>query len=222
MKSKFGYGFAASPSYLITKFAFYLIAGTLGLLIGAFHTKQPVALPVQQRFAGTDISSAGYGTGVTLTDHNGNPRTLADFKGRAVVLVFGYTHCPDVCATTLLEMAQVMKLLGVDANRVQVLFATLDPQRDTQAVLAQFVPAFQPGFVGLYGNQVQTATIVRDFHVFYKKQPGNDPSSYTLDHTAGSFVLDPAGRPRLFWNYGMRAEDMAADLRQLLTAVREP
>ena len=168
------------------------------------------------RFASTDITGADYGKGFALTDHRGKPRRLEDFRGKVVTLFFGYTQCPDVCPTNLATMAQAMKLLGADAKRVQVLFATLDPERDTQALLAEYVPSFHPDFLGLYGDAAATARTAQEFRVFYQKVPGGTPTRYTLDHTAGTYVFDPKGRLRLYIQHGEKAEAIAGDLRLLL------
>lgn len=181
---------------------------SLGLLLAGCN--QPPA------FKSTDISGGEWGKDFNLTDHLGQPRKLADFKGKAVVLFFGYTQCPDVCPTTLSSMREVLKLLGDDANRVQVLFATLDPARDTQELLAQYVPQFHPSFIGLRGDEVATAALAKDFKVFYSKQPGSTPSTYTIDHSTGSYAFDPQGRLRLLLRHGEAPANVAADLKLLL------
>jgi protein SCO1/2 len=167
-------------------------------------------------FKNTDITGASYGKELALLDHHGTHRTLADYKGKAVVVFFGYTHCPDVCPTTLAEMKAALARLGEDAKRVQVLFVTVDPERDTRDVLAQYVPAFDPSFVGLYGDADTTAKVAKDFKVFYQKVAGSRAETYTVDHTAGSYIFDPQGRLRLYVRYGASPDDLAADLRQLL------
>lgn len=169
-------------------------------------------------FTATDITGADYGKSLSLTDHTGTPRTLADWKGRVVVVFFGFTQCPDVCPTTLSTMADVMKRLGPDADRVQVLFVTLDPERDTQAVLAPYVTAFDPRFLGLWGDKDATAKAARDFKVFWQKVPGRTEGTYGIDHTAASLVLDREGRLRLYVRHTESAEDIARDLRTLLAA----
>jgi protein SCO1/2 len=168
-------------------------------------------------FQNTDVTGLDYAKGFSLTDHTGKPRTLADYKGKVVVVFFGYTQCPDVCPTTMAEMAGVMQKLGPQADQVQVLFITLDPERDTQSLLASYVPAFDKRFVGLYGTPEQTAKTAKDFKVFYSKVPGKDPGSYTIDHMAGSFVFDKEGRLRLFIRHGGNAESIVHDIRQLLS-----
>jgi protein SCO1/2 len=167
-------------------------------------------------FKNTDLTGLGYAQDFALLDHNGKARTLADFKGKVVVMFFGYTQCPDVCPTTMVEMAGVMKALGADADRVQVLFVTVDPERDTQALLAQYVPAFDPRFLGLYGDAQATAKVAKEFKLFYAKVEGKTPGSYTMDHTAGSYVFDRNGKIRLFVRHGMGPEPIAHDLKILL------
>lgn len=167
-------------------------------------------------FKSTDISGVDWGKDFALTDHTGQARRLADYKGKVVVLFFGYTQCPDVCPTTLVTMNETLKQLGDDAKRVQVLFATLDPARDTQALLAQYVPQFNPGFVGLYGDEATTAALAREFRAFYTKVPGATPSSYTIDHSTGSYAFDPQGRLRLLLKHGDDPANLAADLKLLL------
>ena len=167
------------------------------------------------KFQLTDVSGAGFGKELNLTDHTGKPRTLADFRGKIVTVFFGFTHCPDACPTTMAEMAQVAKALGPDAGQLQVLFVTVDPERDTQKVLAQYVPAFHPGFLGLYGDAAATARAAKEFKVYYNKQPAKD-GSYSVDHSAGTFILDRQGRLRLFSQYGHGAEAILHDVRLLL------
>ncbi len=168
------------------------------------------------QFANADLSYADFGKDFSLTDHTGKPRTLADFRGKAVVIFFGYTQCPDVCPTTMTGMAEAMKLLGADAAKVQVLFVTVDPERDTKELLAQYVPVFNPSFIGLYGDAQTIARTAQDFRVFYKKQPGATPTTYTVDHTAGSYVYDPQGRLRLYIKHGEKPELIARDLKLLV------
>ena len=176
-------------------------------------------LPGQQKvsFQNTDVTGLDYAKGFSLTDHTGKPRTLADFKGKAVVVFFGYTQCPDVCPTTMAEMATVMQKLGPLGDQVQVLFITLDPERDTQELLANYVPAFDKRFIGLRGTPEQTAKTAKEFKVFYSKVPGTDPGSYTIDHTAGSYVFDRDGRLRLFIRHGQGPDPIVHDLRELLS-----
>jgi protein SCO1/2 len=167
-------------------------------------------------FSSTDISGADFGGDFALTDPTGQSRHLADFRGKVVVIFFGYTQCPDICPTTLTGMAETMKLLGDDAKKVQVLFITLDPERDTPQLLAQYVPAFYPTFLGLYGDTQTIAKTAQTFKVFYQKQPGVKPNVYTIDHSAGSYVFDPEGRLRLYVGQADKAPAIAADFKRLL------
>lgn len=183
----------------------------------ATDSGQMVLSPVTSPFKNTDVTGLQYGKDFALTDHNGKMRTLADFKGKAVVVFFGYTQCPDVCPTTMSEMAAVMKELGPLADKVQVLFITVDPERDTPELLAQYVPAFDPRFLGLVGDKAATEKTANEFKVFHQKIPGKEAGSYTVDHTAGSYVFDPQGRIRLFVRHGQGAEPIAHDLKLLLS-----
>jgi protein SCO1 len=160
------------------------------------------------------VTGATFARDFDLTDHNGKPRTLADFKGKALVIFFGYTHCPDFCPTTLAEMAEALHRLGDKAKEVQVLFVTLDPERDTSQILAQYVPAFHPSFLGLTGSAEEVAAVAREFKAVYQKQGGGE--NYTLDHSTGTYVYDPSGRLRLYMSYGQGADVLAHDLKILL------
>lgn len=171
---------------------------------------------VAPKFNSVDITGANYAQGFALTDAQGQRRTLAEFRGKVVVVFFGFTHCPDVCPTTMAELATVRQALGPDGARVQGIFVTVDPERDTPELLKSYVSAFAPDFVALRGTPEQTAALAKSFKVFYAKVPGKTPDSYTVDHTAGSYVFDAQGRVRLFTRYGMGAEALAADLRRLL------
>lgn len=168
-------------------------------------------------FANTDITGLDYGKDFSLTDHNGKPRTIADFRGKLVFVFFGYTHCPDICPTTLSDMAGIMKALGSDADKLQVLFITLDPERDTPEVMAGFVPAFHPAFLGLYGDRAATDKVARDFKIFQQRVPGSDGKSYTIDHTAASYVFDTRGNLRLFVRHGQNGAPLLNDLKLLLS-----
>jgi protein SCO1/2 len=167
-------------------------------------------------FEASDITGSSFGHDFALRDPAGHTRTLEDFRGKAVVVFFGYTQWPDVCPTTLAALADAMKRLGADADRVQVLFITVDPERDTPQLLAQYVPAFDRRFLGLYGDAAATARTAKEFKVIYQKAPGPTPGSYTMDHSAGSYVFDPKGRLRLFVANGQGADVFAHDLRELL------
>ena len=163
----------------------------------------------------TDLSGADFGRNFQLTDHNGQSRTLDDFKGKVVVVFFGYIFCPDFCPTTMGELAVVMKELGQDAERVQVLFITVDPERDTPELLSKYVPTFHPSFLGLYGDADATMRTAKEFKIVYQKQPMAG-GGYTVDHSAGSYLYDPAGRLRLFSAYGQGAQKLLHDIRLLL------
>ena len=168
------------------------------------------------KFKASDVTGTTYGRSLELTGHDGKARTLADFRGKVVVLFFGYLQCPDVCPTTLAELAEVMKQLGPDAKRVQVLFVTVDPERDSPELLGSYVPAFDPSFLGMYGDSAATARTAKEFKIFYQKQPGSTPGTYTMDHSAGTFVFDPQGRLRLYVGYGQGPEVFVHDIRELL------
>ena len=172
--------------------------------------------PEAAKFRSTDVTGADFGKALALTGHDGRPRSLADFRGKLVVLFFGYTHCPDICPTTLADTAAALKTLGPDAARVQVLFVTVDPERDTPELLAKYVPAFDPGFLGLYGDADATQRAAKEFKIFYEKRPGSAPGAYTMDHSAQTYVLDAQGRLRLLVRNDRIAQDLAADLRALL------
>ncbi len=167
-------------------------------------------------FTNTDLTGLPYAKDFALTDHNGKPRTLADFKGKVVLMFFGYTQCPDVCPTTMAEMSAAMKELGPQAEQVQVLFVTVDPERDTQQLLAEYVPAFDQRFLGLHGTAEQTAAVGKEFKVFYAKVPGKTPGSYTMDHTAASYVFDKQGKIRLLVRSGQGPAPIVHDLKLLL------
>lgn len=184
-----------------------LIAACLALLLVACS---------KQTFNGVDITGAEHARDFALTDHTGARRTLADYRGKVVAVFFGFTQCPDVCPTALVDLAQVRKALGADAEQLQVLFITLDPERDTREVLAQYVPGFDPSFVGLFGSLDDTVRTAREFKVFFAKSPGKTPTSYSIDHTAGIYLFDKTGRVRLFARHSQGVEQIVADVRRLL------
>lgn len=167
-------------------------------------------------FKSTDITGVDYGAKLELVDHTGRVRHLEDWRGKAVVLFFGFTHCPDVCPTTLAETASALKTLGPDAERVQVLFVTVDPERDTQKALAEYVTAFDPRFVGLRGDEEATRRVAKEFKIYYEKRKQGE--GYTVDHSAQTYVIDPQGRLRLLVRHDRLAQDLAHDLRLLLDA----
>src|SRR3954470_7741148 len=166
------------------------------------------------RFKSTDITGAEYGKSIELQDTSGRVRHLEDFRGKAVVLFFGFTHCPDVCPTTLADLAGVMKSLGPDADRVQVVFVTVDPERDTPEALAKYVGAFDPRFIALRGDPAATQRVAKEFKIYFEKRKQGD--SYTVDHSAQAYVLDPQGRLRLLVRHDRIGQDLAPDLRTLL------
>lgn len=172
--------------------------------------------PKTPSFNATDITGGAFDPAFELTDHNGVKRSLADFRGKVVTVFFGFTQCPDVCPTTMIEMKEVMALLGDDAKHVQALFITIDPARDTQAVLGEYVPAFDSRFLGLYGDDAATAAVARGYRVFYEKVAGTTPDNYQMNHTAASYVIDAKGEMRLFVKYDEGAEAFAQDLRTLI------
>ncbi|MGJ7500454.1 SCO family protein [Variovorax sp. ZT5P49] len=165
-------------------------------------------------FNGIDITGAQYAQDFRLTDADGHERTLADYKGKAVMMFFGFTQCPDVCPTALVRAAEIKRLLGADGERLQVIFVTVDPERDSPVVLKAYTQAFDPSFIGLYGDMQRTSETAKDFKVFYKKVPTG--SSYTMDHSAFSYVFDPKGKIRLVLRHEQSAEECAQDLRQIL------
>lgn len=166
------------------------------------------------KFKSTDITGAEYGKTLALTDHTGRPRRLEDFRGKAVVLFFGFTHCPDICPTTLAETAQALQALGSDAGRVQVLMVTVDPERDTQQALAKYVTAFDPRFLGLRGDLAATQRAAKEFKVYFEKRKSGE--GYSVDHSGQSYVIDPQGRLRLLVRPDRISADLADDLRAVL------
>ena len=190
------------------------IASAAALIAGC-DGNTPGAAP-KPTFKGVDITGAEYARSLALTDADGQPRTLADFKGKVVVVFFGYTQCPDVCPTTMAELAEVKRKLGADGARLQGIFVSVDPERDTAALLKAYVANFGPDLIGLRGSLEQTQAAAKEFKVFYAKVPGKTASSYTVDHTAGSYVFDAQGRVRLFTRYGSGAQALTDDLKILL------
>lgn len=195
------------------RFAFGLAAA--GLLAGCDRIGVGSGAPT---FHFTDITGAEFARKLDLPDVDGKPRTLADWNGKVTVVFFGYTQCPDVCPTTMAELAQIRKLLGAEGDKLQTVFVTIDPERDTAEVLKAYVANFGPGVVALRGNADQTAAAAKEFKVFFQKVPGKAPGSYTMDHSAASFVFDPHGRVRLFVPYGADPKVLAADIKQLVAA----
>lgn len=169
-------------------------------------------------FKSLDLTGAQYAQRFGLPDADGRVRTLADFKGELVVVFFGYTQCPDVCPTTLTQLVETKRLLGADGAKLRGVFITIDPERDTPQLLKSYVSAFDPSFVALRGSADETAAAAKEFKVFYRKVEGKTPDSYTMDHTAASYVFDTQGRIRLYVRHNTPPADLAADLKQLLAA----
>ena len=182
--------------------------GALGLLAACADDKP--------RFSSIDLTGADYARDFSLTDHNGQARSIKDFAGKVVVLFFGFTQCPDACPSALAELVEIKKMLGPQGDRLQGLFVTLDPERDTPEVLKAYMGNFDPGFLALYTNLDKLPTLAKDYKVFYKKVVGKTPTSYSLDHSAGSYVYDTKGRLRLYTRHGSGATALAADIRLLL------
>ena len=190
----------------------YLAWMVLALVLSGCGPQAQTGAP---KFQLTDVTGAPFGKSLALTDHTGKPRTLADFQGKVIVLFFGFTQCPDICPTTLAEMAKVVKELGPDGNKVQVLFVSVDPERDTQALLSQYVTAFNPTFLGLRGDADATLKAAKEFKVYVQKQPPKN-GNYSVDHSAGTFVLDQRGQLRLFAQHNAGAQALIGDIRTLL------
>ncbi|AOW15817.1 photosynthetic protein synthase I [Hydrogenophaga crassostreae] len=169
-----------------------------------------------QSFNAIDITGADYAKDFSLTDHNGQLRTLADFKGKAVVIFFGFTQCPDVCPTSMSELAQARQLLGADGDRLQGLFVSIDPERDTPEIMKQYIGSFDPTFLALYAKPDELPEVAKSFKVYYKKVTGSQPDTYTMDHSAGSYIYDPNGKVRLYSRYGGGAQALADDVKKLL------
>jgi len=186
-----------------------VLTGALGLLSACSDNKP--------QFSAIDVTGADYAKDFQLTDHNGQPRSLQDFRGKIVVLFFGYTQCPDVCPTSMTELAEVKKLLGADGEKLQGLFVTVDPARDTPDMLKAYMANFDPTFLALYAaSPEKLAALAKDYKVYYKKVEGKTPTSYTMDHSAGSYIYDTQGRLRLYTRYGSGAPAMASDIKLLL------
>lgn len=195
----------------------YMTAGTAVALASGALLSACSKGPAPAEFHSVDITGVDYATDFRLTDFNGQTRTLSDFAGQVVVIFFGYTQCPDVCPTTMMEMAQVKQALGDEGDKMQVLFVSLDPERDTPDVLKAYMDAFDPEFVGLVpDSDKELQELAKSFKIFYERVDGSAPGTYTIDHTAASYVYDPKGRLRLFARYGASTQDLAEDFRQLL------
>jgi len=190
------------------------------LFLSAFSTVLAIALvacnPDKPSFKAIDITGADYARGFTLSDHNGQTRSLSDFKGQVVVVFFGYTQCPDVCPTSMTELAEVKRLLGAQGDKLQGVFVTVDPARDTPEMLKSYMANFDSSFIAFIPTPEQLAAVAKDFKVYYKKVDGKTPTSYTMDHSAGSYVFDAQGNLRLFSRYGSGPQALADDINTLL------
>lgn len=200
--------FSKSWASALMKVAFAACAMSAAFLSGCSEQKPA--------FASVDVTGADYAKNFELADHNGQVRRLTDFAGKVTVIFFGYTQCPDVCPTSMAELAEVKTLLGKDGELVQGLFVTVDPERDTPELLKAYMSNFDPSFLALRTSPEQLALLAKDYKVYYKKVPGSTATSYTLDHSAGSYVYDPKGQLRLFTRYGSGAKVLAADIALLL------
>lgn len=190
-----------------------LLAGGSALAAGGLAFLYPVR---NREFNSVDITGADYARDFSLPDHSGQLRTLKDFQGRAVAVFFGFTQCPDVCPTTLTEMARVKQLLGNDGGRLQVIFITVDPGRDTPQVLEAYMRNFDPQYLALAPSEQQLAEVTKEFKIYYKKVEGKTPTTYSMDHSAVTYIFDPRGRARLYARYGLKPEELASDMRILL------
>ena len=191
--------FAASAS---------LLALSVGSLAACSETKA--------QLHGVDLTGADYAKDFQLTDHNGQLRSLKDFRGKLVIIFFGYTQCPDVCPTSMAELAEVKKMLGKDGDKLQGIFVTVDPERDTSELLKAYMANFDPGFLALRPTPEQLVALAKDFKIYFKRSEGKTPTSYTMDHSAGSYTYDTEGRLRIYNRYGMGAQAIADDAKVLL------
>ena len=192
--------------------AYAVFIGAAGLLSACSESKPP--------FVSADVTGATYAKNFELTDHNGKLRRLTDFSGKVVVMFFGFTQCPDVCPTSMVELAEVKKLLGADGDKLQALFVTVDPARDTPEVLKAYMGNFDPTFLALYTTPERLVELAKDYKVYYKKVEGKTATSYTMDHSAGSYVYDTQGQLRLFTRYGSGSAALAGDIKLLLKDAR--
>ena len=192
----------------------FLSLAAAGALAVAVAGCDRVAPP--HHYNAVDLTGAQYAHDFHLPDFDGRPRTLADFKGKVTAVFFGYTQCPDACPTTMAELAGIEKSLGADASRMQVVFITVDPSRDTAALLKNYVTNFRPDFLALRGDEAQTKAVAKEFKVFYEKVPGKTDTDYTIDHTAGTYLFDPQGRIRLFAAQSLDPALLTEDIKALL------
>ena len=192
----------------------------LGALLGALFLGLVGCEPKPQQpitsFKSTDITGIPYAQSLNLADVSGQKRSLADFKGKVIVVFFGFTQCPDVCPTTLAELVEIKRALGSDGERIQPIFVTIDPERDTPEVLKAYVTSFDPSFIALRGTLEETAAVAKEFKIYFAKVPGKTPNSYTMDHTSGSYVFDTQGKARLLIRNGTGVPVWVSDLKALL------
>ena len=172
--------------------------------------------PDKPQFKSIDLTGADYAKDFALPDQNGQVRSIKDFAGKVVVVFFGFTQCPDVCPTSMTELAGIKKSLGADGDKLQAVFISIDPERDTPEILKAYMGNFDPTFLALRPNPEQLAAIAKDFKIFYKKVEGRSPTSYSMDHSAGNYIYDTQGRLRLYNRYGSGAEGLLGDIRLLL------
>lgn len=187
----------------------FLWAALVLIALGACSPEKP-------KFNSIDITGADYAKGFTLTDHNGQSRSLSDFKDKVVVVFFGYTQCPDVCPTSMTELAEIKRLLASDGDKLQGVFVTVDPARDTTELLKAYMTNFDPSFMAFTPTTEQLAVVAKDYKIYYKRVEGKTPTSYSMDHSAGSYVYDTRGQLRLYSRYGMGAKPLAQDIQTLL------
>lgn len=195
----------------MTRYFTYFLTAIVAVLLSACSPSTE-----ESSLFGTDITGADFATDFKLTDHHGETRQLSDYQGKVVALFFGFTHCPDICPTTMADLAAAMKLMGKNSDHVQVLFVTVDPERDTQAVLSEFVPSFDSRFVGLTGTTEEIERTAQTFKIFYAKQQEPGQSGYSFDHSAGVYVYDKKGKIRIYLKYGQKPQEIAHDLSRLL------
>lgn len=193
---------------LLTKLSFMLITGT-GLTVLGACTKKPPS------YKAVDITGADFAKQFALQDYNGKVRTLQEFKDQFVVVFFGFTQCPDVCPTSMAELGEVKKALAPTGHKIQVIFITVDPERDTAPLLKTYTENFDSSFIALRPTPAELANVAKDFKIYYRKVPSENSKSYTMDHTAGHYIFDPLGRARLFVRYGTSAKDVASDIQLL-------
>jgi len=195
----------------VTRYFAYFLTALMVVLLSACSPSNE-----ESTLFGTDIAGADFATGFKLTDHHGEVRQLSDYQGKVVALFFGFTHCPDICPTTMADLAAAMKLMGGNSDEVQVLFVTVDPERDTPEVLAQFVPSFDSRFVGLTGTVEEIDQVAKAFKIFYARQQEPGQTGYSFDHSAGVYVYDKQGKIRIYLKYGQKPVEIAHDLSRLL------